>query len=137
MRIFSSKHGGTSRKLFSTLAVMAGLAFVSAPVANAAVYLRGYMTGVPSSSLSKADWAAFQSAAQTLLGQMPATVGDSQDWQGPSGAHGTLTIKSIFEMHDMPCRKVTAMFNAKSGPGNKTYHLTVCRNTGGDWKIVN
>ncbi len=135
-RIFSTKHGRTGRKLLSAVALLSGLATMSIP-ANAAVFLRGYLTGVPSSSLTKADWDAFQNAAQNLLGQIPATPGQSQDWQGPSGAHGTLTIKRVFEKHDMPCREVNALFDAKKGPGGRNYMLTICRNNAGDWKLVN
>lgn len=136
IREFSANHGRTGLKLLSAMALLTGLASVSMP-ANAASFLRGYMSGLPSSSLSKADWDAFQSAAQTLLGQTPSTVGQSQDWQGPTGAHGTLTIKRIFEKHDMPCRDVNALVNAKKGPGGRNYLLTVCRDKAGDWKLVN
>lgn len=137
------RHSGTSRKLFSTLALLAGLAALgAAPAANAAALLRGYMAGVPSSSLSKGDWDAFQGAAQMLLSQIPSTPGQSQNWTGPSGASGTLTIKDIFERHDMPCRKVNALFNSKTGSsktssGGSNYLLTVCRDSNGNWKIVN
>ncbi len=136
MRTISTKHGGTGRKLLSTLALLTGLAAMAVP-ANAAVFLRGYLSGVPSSAMTSADWDAFQGAAQSLLSQIPSAPGQSQDWQGPSGAHGTLTIKRVFEKHDLPCREVNALFDAKEGSGGHNYLLTVCRNQAGDWKLVN
>ncbi len=136
MRRFSLKHGGTGRKMLSTLALLAGLAALSAQAANAAVFLRGYMSGVPSSAMTSGDWDAFQSAAQSLLNQMPSTIGQSQDWQGPSGAHGKLTIDKIYERKDLPCRTVSALFNGKSGNGGRSYTLNVCRDAQGDWKLL-
>lgn len=124
-----------SRKPAADLALLAGLAGFTAP-AKAAVFLRGYMSGLPASSMTSGDWDAFQAAAQTLLSQIPATPGQSQDWTGPSGAKGSLTIKSIFLKKDMPCRKVQAHFAAKTGTGGHDYTLDVCRIDSGDWKIV-
>ncbi|MGE4482652.1 hypothetical protein [Acidocella sp.] len=132
-RIFSTKQRLHGRALACGVALLAAL---SAP-ASAAVLLRGYLSGVPSSSLTKQDWTAFQDAAGTLLNKTPSTVGDTQDWEGPSGAHGTLTIKKIFEQHDMPCRDVSTQFMAKNATNGLGYMLTVCRNSQGDWKLVN
>jgi surface antigen len=135
MRRFSTQHGGTSRKLLCTLAVLACLGGMAAP-AHAFVSLRGYMSGIPTGVMTSGDWSAFQAAAQKLLGEMPSTLGQQQDWKGPSGASGTLTIERIYEKDDMPCRTLGSVFNTKTNPGTYQYKLNMCRDPKGEWKIL-
>ncbi|MBU6448167.1 MAG: hypothetical protein KGQ26_00945 [Rhodospirillales bacterium] len=129
-RLFSGKHRGGGNRLFTSLALLAAL---GAP-ANASVLLQGYKA-LPS-TLTQPDWNAFQTAAQSLLNEVPAAPGQSQSWQGPSGASGKLTIKSVYEKHDMPCREVSTLFSAKTGTGGHHYLLNLCRNPAGDWKLA-
>lgn len=125
------------RQTLGTLALLAGLGGLVPVSAHASTPLRGFMFGLPSSTMSKADWAAFHSAAGRLLNKMPSAVGQSEDWQGPSGAHGTLTIEKIFEQHNMPCRDVHAHFNSKKESRALNYNLDVCRDAQGEWRLNN
>ena len=120
----------------AALTLAAGLA-AAAPtaMAHASTPLRGFMFGLPSSTMSKADWSAFYDAAGQLLGQMPSTVGQTQTWQGPSGANGTLTIEKIYEQKDMPCRDVRAQFHDKRESRTLNYHIAVCRDAQGEWRL--
>lgn len=123
------------KRTLGALAFIAGLGGVVLPAAHASTPLRGFMFGIPSSTMSKADWAAFHAAAGKLLGQMPSTIGQSESWQGPTGANGTLTIKRIYEQHDMPCRDVSARFHNKRESRVLNYNLAVCRDDQGEWRI--
>lgn len=125
----------SARRTLGALVFVAGLGGVALPTAHASTPLRGYMFGIPSSTMSKADWAAFHAAAGKLLGQMPSTIGQSESWEGPSGAYGTLTTKRIYERHDMPCRDVSAQFHNKRGSRTLNYKLAVCRDEQGEWRI--
>ena len=123
------------KRTLSILALTATLGGLGPLAAHASTPLRGYLFGIPSSTMSKADWAAFNTAASALLDQMPSTIGQSQDWQGPSGAHGTLTIERIFEHKDMPCRDVHAQFNGKHANRALNYKIAVCRDAQGEWRL--
>lgn len=85
--------------------------------------------------MSKADWAAFHDAASQLLTQMPSTLGQSKEWVGPSGAHGTLTIEKIYEKQDMPCRDLHAQFDRKHNSRALNYSIAVCRDAQGTWRL--
>jgi surface antigen len=122
-------------KLLFLLALLGGLAAWNTS-ANAAVFLRGYLSGVPKSWLTADDWRVLQDSAQILLNQVPAVPGQSQDWQGPSGVHGTLIIKRVFAKSDMPCRVVDTHFVNKAGNHSRNYEITVCRIQSGDWKLA-
>lgn len=123
------------KRTLGTWALLASLGGLVPVAAHASTPLRGFMFGVPRSTMSKADWAAFHAAASRLLGQMPSTLGQSEDWQGPSGAHGTLTIEKIFEQHNMPCRNVHAQFKSKKESRTLNYNLDVCRDAQGEWRL--
>lgn len=123
------------RQTFGTMALVAGLVSVSPVVAHASSPLRGYMFGAPRSTMNKADWSAFHEAAGRLLSQMPSSIGQSETWQGPTGAHGTLTIEKIYERQNMPCRDVQARFNNKRDNRSMTYNLAVCRDAQGEWRV--
>lgn len=120
--------------LFPAMALAAGLAGISAP-AHAAGALVGNFNGF-AATLTPKDWAAFKTAALKLLDEAPATPGETQKWQGPSGASGTLALQHVYEKSNMPCRDVSAYFNAKNATGGQSYNLSVCKDTAGDWKIV-
>ncbi|MDD2706022.1 MAG: hypothetical protein PHU07_11930 [Acidocella sp.] len=122
-------------KLLYLLTLLGGLIVWTTP-ANAAVFLRGYLSGIPESWLTADDWSALQASAQTLLSQVPAASGQSQDWQGPSGVHGKLTIQRVFAKADMPCRVVDTYFVNKTGNQSRNYVITVCRIPAGDWKLA-
>lgn len=129
----ASKIPAFSGGLFCALALLAAL---SAP-ADASGILLGYMSGIPRSTLTNEDWSAFRSSAQKLLDEAPAKPGESRNWQGPSGASGTLAIQRVFEKSGMPCRDVNASFNARNASDSgRSYVLTVCRDTAGNWKIA-
>lgn len=128
----------TSFSLKSTLTALALATGLSAAVpfmAEASTPLRGFMFGIPSSTMSKADWAAFHAAASKLLAPMPSTLGQSEAWQGPSGANGTLTIEKIYEQHNMPCRDIHAQFNKKRETRTLNYSIAVCRDAQGEWRL--
>lgn len=126
---FSIKHSLTA------LALATGLAASAPAIANAATPLRGFMFGVPSHTMSKADWAAFHGAASQLLGQMPSTIGQTQSWQGPSGANGTITIEKIYAQKNMPCRDLHAQFHNKRESRTLNYSIAVCRDAQGEWRL--
>lgn len=126
------------KSIKSTMTAIALTASVSISIpaaAYAATPLRGFMFGIPSSTMNKADWSAFHDAASKLLSKMPSTIGQSEDWQGPSGANGTLTIEKIYEQHDMPCRDVHAQFNNKRESRKLNYSIAVCRDAQGEWRL--
>jgi len=125
---------GLNRLAFMGLLV-GGLAAGSAP-ADAAMYLRGYLSTVPSNWMTADDWKALQSAAQTLLGRNPAEPGQSENWQGPSGTKGTLTVKRVFAKSDMPCRALEGKFIDKAGTQTRDFTFNVCRVQSGDWKVA-
>lgn len=119
----------------TALALLAGLAGAAPTLAHASTLLRGFMFGVPSHTMSKADWAAFHAAASRLLGQMPSTIGQTEQWQGPSGTNGTLTIEKIYEQKDMPCRDIHAQFHNKRENRALNYSIAVCRDAQGEWRL--
>lgn len=123
------------KQTFGALALIAGLGGLGSSMAHASTPLRGFMSGVPRNTMSKADWAGFDEAASRLLSTMPSTIGQSESWQGPTGAHGTLTIEKIYERHDMPCRDVRAQFNNKKDSRTLDYNLAVCRDAQGAWRL--
>lgn len=123
------------KRTLSALAIAATAAGLAPLAAHASTPLRGFLFGIPSSTMTKGDWAAFNTAAVKLLDQMPSTVGQSQDWQGPSGAHGLVTIERIFANHDMPCRDVQAQFNGKHQARTLKYKIAVCRDAQGEWRL--
>lgn len=123
------------KRTFTALVLVAGLGSLGSFVAHASTPLRGFMFGIPSSTMSKADWAAFHAAAAKLLSQMPSTIGQNETWQGPSGASGTLTIEKIYEQHDLPCRDVHAEFNKKHESRKLNYSIAVCRDAQGEWRL--
>lgn len=123
------------KQTLGAVALIAALGSLPPTMANAATPLRGFMFGIPSSTMSKADWAAFYDAAGKLLAPMPSTLGQSETWQGPSGAHGTLKIMKIYEQHNMPCRDVLAQFHNKRESRTLHYKLAVCRDAQGEWRL--
>ena len=123
------------RQTFAALALVAGLGSIAPTMAHAATPLRSFMFGLPSTTMSKADWAAFHVAAGKLLAQMPSTIGQSENWQGPNGTQGTITIEKIYEKHDMPCRDLQALFNGKHTGRTLHYSLAVCRDAQGEWRL--
>lgn len=123
------------KRMLSALALIASLGSLGTFAAHASTPLRGFMFGIPNSTMSKADWAAFYDAAGQLLDQMPSTVGQSKEWTGPSGASGTVTIEKIYEDHDMPCRHLHAQFNRKNNARTLNYGLAVCRDAQGTWRL--
>lgn len=124
------------KTILCAASLMASLVSLAPQTAFASTPLRGFYFGIPKSTMSKADWAAFHNAAQTLLAQMPSVVGHQQNWQGPTGAHGTITIQKIFKMHDMPCRDIHAQFIAKKTDRTLNYTIAVCRDDKAVWKIA-
>ena len=123
------------KQTFGAVALIASLGGLGSSMAHASTPFRGLMSGIPRNTMSKADWANFDAAASKLLAQMPSTIGQSENWQGPTGANGTLTIERIYERHDMPCRGVRAQFNNKRESRALNYHLAVCRDAQGTWRL--
>lgn len=123
------------KSALAALTIATGLSFAAPYSAHAATPLRAFMFGIPSSTMSKADWAAFHEAASKLLAPMPSTIGNTEQWQGPSGASGTLTIEKIYEQHDMPCRDIHAQFNTKRNSRTLNYNIGVCRDAQGEWRL--
>lgn len=125
----------SSKTLFCAAALAASFGSMAPQAAHASTPLRGFLFGIPSSTMSKADWSAFHNSAATLLAQMPAVVGHEQSWQGPTGAHGTVTIQRIFTKKDLPCRDIHAQFITKKTDRTLNYTVAVCRDDKGEWKL--
>lgn len=125
----------STKTLLCAAALAATLGSMAPQAAHASTPLRGFLFGIPSSTMSKADWNAFHDATATLLAQMPSVVGHEQSWQGPTGAHGNVTIQRIFTKHNMPCRDIHAQFMTKKANRTLNYTVAVCRDDKGEWKL--
>lgn len=87
--------------------------------------------------LPKADIDARSAAAQKLLNDDPASVGQAESWTGPkSGNQGTLTIRRVFERSGMPCRSVESNVVYKQAQTKSSFTLTACRLATGEWKLA-
>ena len=117
--------------LIATLAISA-LGICSAAHAQINLF-RGYKGPV----LTKEDMDARSSAAQKLLNDDPASVGQAETWVGPkTGNQGTLTIRRVFERSGMPCRSVASEVTYKQTQTKRAFTLTACRIATGEWKLT-
>jgi surface antigen len=93
--------------------------------------------GYKGPTLGKEDVDARSSAAQKLLNDDPASVGQTESWVGPkTGNQGTLTIRRVFERSNMPCRSVASEVVYKQTQGKREFTLTACRVANGEWKLA-
>lgn len=93
--------------------------------------------GYKGPTLTKEDVDARSVAAQKLLNDDPASVGQTENWVGPkTGNQGTLTIRRVFEQSGMPCRSVASEVIYKQTQAKREFTVTACRVATGEWKIA-
>ena len=93
--------------------------------------------GYKGPTLTREDLAAGRDAARKLLDGDQPSVGQAESWTGPgTGNQGTLTIRRVFERAHMPCRSVASEVLYQRTRTRRSYTLTVCRTTGGAWKLA-
>lgn len=93
--------------------------------------------GYKGPTLTQEDINARSAAAQKLLNDDAASVGQTETWAGPkTGNQGTLTIRKVFERSGMPCRSVASEVAYKKTQTRRTFTVTACRIANGEWKLA-
>jgi surface antigen len=117
--------------------LVAALAASATGLCSAAHAQLSLFRGYKGPILTKEDADARSSAAQKLLNDDPATVGQTEAWAGPkTGNQGTLTIRRVFERSGMPCRSIASEVIYKQTQTKRGFTLTACRVATGEWKLA-
>lgn len=125
------------RRGHGRVVLIAALAFCAAAWVSTASAQINPFRSYKGPSLSREDLQAGQAAAQKLLDNDPASVGQAESWTVPSsGDQGTLTIHRVFERSGMPCRALASEVLVRRSQTRRSYTLTVCRTADGAWKLA-
>jgi surface antigen len=85
--------------------------------------------------LTYEDKLAAYDAEQAVLAKRGSVLG--HNWRGPNGAYGTIIVGSFLPTVSgfSECRRFIHIIHHKAdGGANPTFHGTICRDGGGQWR---
>lgn len=115
------------------LARIAAIAALAAACVAVQAQNMGFLTDSPIQNMTKEDLALLQKNSNEALSRN--ADGETSGWTNPkTGASGTATPLKTFTQKGMKCRLVR--YTNHAGGFNGGGEFTLCRQSGGAWKIV-
>jgi surface antigen len=130
--------GARAMKRRSTLLLVFAAAVVAGPPTLAQSHsIPGLIAERATAALTYEDRLAAYDAEQAVLATGGLVLG--HNWKGPNGAYGTIIVGSFLPTVSgfSECRRFIHVIHHKDDGGtNPTFHGTICRDGGGQWRKV-
>ncbi len=93
--------------------------------------------GLSGFTLDQGDIDIITKAVEPFYEEPPPAAGTSVTWENDaSGSRGTATLMKVYEINDMPCRRIRHDIRVKNVSTLFTFTVDRCQVADGSWKAL-